>query len=604
LNLAVYQQGKGQIKVEVSSPHGQPLPEIHFLQFATIRTRVICENGQFDALELKVPIEGQQPGLAVPRGHHPRVDLDRLDKDNLHIRDPWYDAHPEAWVEGGGDRPRWMVDAPGSKASSKEILGYFNKHILHEKGSWDYEGLKNEALGSGLGNVVAIRHEWTFDTYAVRRATADWQVWQAAGHVRWEAFQEWRDGRVAHLEIEPIDQARVGPMSILPHEHWDALRRHYPDFRIVHDAPEPDPTLQPFTGTALHDLLTPNDVHRGKQPGYSWTGVPQGSPDYSVLAHDKASSGAGSLHKGKSATSAEHDHTGKTVSRFNQPQILEPNGVGMPTPKSVVPPPKPLHDDAPQMLPQHHDPTTVSLPTGEASVGSKGSHGPVRPHRINHYDSSRPHFKTDTASVFAFINGHWYRGEMTILPGGEVRLDPSAVHIGSLTNQRFVVHDGDAHWFNVHILHGRDGASHMHVTPITNSAVPDWLEVLDAPTLSPLPQIHLPGYDPSSPDYDPAQGWPLSYKPSGPGGVSNSDYGPTVWADSEPAAPPGSDFGGSATVWADSEPAAPPGSDFGGSATAWADSHPTAPPAASAGGGGPSDDDLMPPPDWQHPQMS
>jgi hypothetical protein len=141
-------------------------------------------------------------------------------------------------------------------------------------------------------------------------------------------------------------------------------------------------------------------------------------------------------------------------------------------------------------------------------MGKKGS--ATHEHGFGHHYGPAPHLGSHSVHVWGLINGHWYQGEMTFYPGGnEVHLDASAAHIGSLTHQNFVVHDG-SHWFNAHINHGADGAAHVYTTPIGHAPVPPWEEFLHPETLPPLPEIHLPFNDPTSQDYDTA----LSYSQS------------------------------------------------------------------------------------------
>jgi hypothetical protein len=159
---------------------------------------------------------------------------------------------------------------------------------------------------------------------------------------------------------------------------------------------------------------------------------------------------------------------------------------------------------------------------------SKKGHGPHQ-HGFGHHHGTTPQWTSSSVHVWGQINGRWYEGEMSFYPDGEVHLDPSAIHIGSLKHQNFVVHDGHR-WLNMHVSHDHDGANHIWTTPIGDSLVPPWEEFLHPHTLPPLPQIHLPSYDPSSPDYDQAQGWPMSYDQSGPGefGYSGSAPAPNI----------------------------------------------------------------------------
>jgi hypothetical protein len=121
-------------------------------------------------------------------------------------------------------------------------------------------------------------------------------------------------------------------------------------------------------------------------------------------------------------------------------------------------------------------------------VGKRNQGPPL--HGFGHHHGPAPQFHSRSASVWGFIQGQWYQGQMTFLPGGSVHLDPSAVHIGSLTNQNFVVHDG-TRWFNMHVNHDRDGDSSIYTTPIGHSPVPPWTEFVHPHTLPPLPELHL-----------------------------------------------------------------------------------------------------------------
>jgi hypothetical protein len=122
--------------------------------------------------------------------------------------------------------------------------------------------------------------------------------------------------------------------------------------------------------------------------------------------------------------------------------------------------------------------------------GSRHSWGSPRWLGGHPYDQTA-HLTQNSYHVYSQIGGQWYRGEMTFYRGHtEVHLDGSAVHIGSLTNQHFVVQEG-TRWLNVHVLHSNDGETHVHTTPIGHSPVPDPYNLLFAPTLPPLPEIHL-----------------------------------------------------------------------------------------------------------------
>lgn len=117
-----------------------------------------------------------------------------------------------------------------------------------------------------------------------------------------------------------------------------------------------------------------------------------------------------------------------------------------------------------------------------------GGHGPWQ--GLHHVHGGIG-FPSGMIPVWGLVHGHWYQGHMSVHLDGSVHLDPSAAHIGVLTQENFVAHVG-THWVRVDVHHKHDDYGAPEGTWATQRAIGNW-SVPDAHSLwhpVSLPALH------------------------------------------------------------------------------------------------------------------